>query len=170
MHFLHCHNTLAYECLSRRFLLSCRIAQIETHFFFRVKPHILKMRACFVSKRMFICSSTCLSRSLMHFSLYHYCDQIQFFDQICIKYNTFIYVYDTFFKVKPYVLKMRACFCLQKYVHMFLYLSFKVINAFRLPSLLRAKNVLLSIGWSHFLTKMVFLQSSIIKNFFAQEN
>ena len=35
---------------------------------------------------------------------------------------------------------------------------------------LGAKNVLLSIGWSHFLTKMVFLQSSIIKNFFAQEN
>ena len=75
-----------------------------------------------------------------------------------------------FFKVKPYVLKMRACFCLQKYVHMFLYLSFKVINAFRLPSLLRAKNVLLSIGWSHFLTKMVFLQSGILKNFFTQEN
>ena len=35
---------------------------------------------------------------------------------------------------------------------------------------LRAKNVLLSIGWSHFFTKMVFLQSSIIKNFFAREN
>ena len=35
---------------------------------------------------------------------------------------------------------------------------------------LRAKNVLLSIVRSHFLTKMVFLQSSIIKIFYAHEN
>ena len=35
---------------------------------------------------------------------------------------------------------------------------------------LRAKNVLLSIVRSHFLTKMVFLQSSIIKIFYAHGN
>ena len=35
---------------------------------------------------------------------------------------------------------------------------------------LRARNVLLSIVRSHFLTKMVFLQSSIIKIFYAHEN
>ena len=35
---------------------------------------------------------------------------------------------------------------------------------------LRAKNVLLSIVWSHFLTRMVFLQSSIIETFYAHGN